>query len=69
MAIEPEVRHLAEALLRKHGGDARHIAAQARLRARQGRDTATESAWSLVLQALAALGPEAAGRPRNDRPS
>jgi hypothetical protein len=55
MPIEPEIRKLAEGLLARHGADARHLAAQARLRARQGGDVATERAWSLVLKAIAEM--------------
>ncbi len=52
MIGEPEIRNLAETLVRRHGGDARLIATQARLRARQQQDMAMERAWDLVLGAI-----------------
>ncbi len=52
MALDPEIASYAQSLIGRYGRDAKHIANQGRLSARQKGDKAGDRAWSLILHAI-----------------
>jgi len=52
MALDPEIASYARTLIERYGRDARNVALQGRISARQKGDKAGDRAWSLILHAI-----------------